>query len=177
VTASHVIWLLRLGLPIPSWTTTKTFRAYAFGRVESLNSLKRPQDFARTREESPSYNHLWVPRSGKIDTCQVCSTIFVHFSRLLRRDDSRRVLTERHGYRIAVIMNEFGDTAVSFPRVWWRFRIWSDPLRTFRTLKVYSSNYRILRASSQASSKDDKRFFGLPTVRRVPRARKRVFVL
>jgi G3E family GTPase len=23
-------------------------------------------------------------------------------------------LTERHGYRIAVIMNEFGDTAVSF---------------------------------------------------------------
>ena len=25
----------------------------------------------------------------------------------------RRILTERHGYRIAVIMNEFGDTAVS----------------------------------------------------------------
>lgn len=24
----------------------------------------------------------------------------------------RRILTERHGYRIAVIMNEFGDTAV-----------------------------------------------------------------
>ncbi|KAF8489390.1 hypothetical protein JB92DRAFT_3013418 [Gautieria morchelliformis] len=23
----------------------------------------------------------------------------------------RRILTERHGYRIAVIMNEFGDTA------------------------------------------------------------------
>lgn len=26
----------------------------------------------------------------------------------------RRILTERHGYRIAVIMNEFGDTAVRF---------------------------------------------------------------
>lgn len=24
----------------------------------------------------------------------------------------RRILTEHHGYRIAVIMNEFGDTAV-----------------------------------------------------------------
>ncbi|KAL6302812.1 cobW-domain-containing protein, partial [Sparassis latifolia] len=28
----------------------------------------------------------------------------------------RRILTERHGYRIAVIMNEFGDTAVSEPK-------------------------------------------------------------
>ncbi|KAK7682402.1 hypothetical protein QCA50_014607 [Cerrena zonata] len=25
----------------------------------------------------------------------------------------KRILTERHGYRIAVIMNDFGDTAVS----------------------------------------------------------------
>ena len=25
---------------------------------------------------------------------------------------TRRILTEHHGYRIAVIMNEFGDTAV-----------------------------------------------------------------
>ena len=25
----------------------------------------------------------------------------------------RRILSERHGYRIAVIMNDFGDTAVS----------------------------------------------------------------
>lgn len=30
----------------------------------------------------------------------------------------RRILTEKHGYKIAVIMNEFGDTAVcpSFPQ-------------------------------------------------------------
>lgn len=39
---------------------------------------------------------------------------FTPFSRFLTPDDPRRVLTERHGYRIAVIMNEFGDTAVSF---------------------------------------------------------------
>lgn len=44
------------------------------------------------------------------------STAFVPFSRLLTPDVPRRVLTERHGYRIAVIMNEFGDTAVSFSR-------------------------------------------------------------
>ena len=28
-------------------------------------------------------------------------------------ETSRRILTEKHGFRIAVIMNEFGDTAVS----------------------------------------------------------------
>lgn len=28
----------------------------------------------------------------------------------------RRILTEHHGYRIAVIMNEFGDTAVRYIR-------------------------------------------------------------
>lgn len=45
----------------------------------------------------------------------VGSIPFIPFSRYLTPDDPRRVLTERHGYRIAVIMNEFGDTAVSFP--------------------------------------------------------------
>jgi len=33
------------------------------------------------------------------------------------RTPRRRILTERHGYRIAVIMNEFGDTAVSYAPV------------------------------------------------------------
>ena len=32
---------------------------------------------------------------------------------LQKKRTCRRILTEHHGYRIAVIMNEFGDTAVS----------------------------------------------------------------
>ena len=48
----------------------------------------------------------------------VDSVIYNPFSRLLRQNYPRRVLTEKHGYRIAVIMNEFGDTAVGFPEVW-----------------------------------------------------------
>ena len=64
----------------------------------------------------------------------VDSGVLTPFSRLLRRDYPRRVLTEKHGYRIAVIMNEFGDTAVRFPEVWLVSS--TDPLRNHRTSKV-----------------------------------------
>ena len=57
----------------------------------------------------------------------VGSVAFVAFSRFLTKIDPRRVLTERHGYRIAVIMNEFGDTAVGFPEVRIFFVSSADP--------------------------------------------------
>ena len=38
---------------------------------------------------------------------------FVELMGYLTLLTGRRILSERHGYRIAVIMNDFGDTAVS----------------------------------------------------------------
>ncbi|KAF9649930.1 hypothetical protein BDM02DRAFT_3227585 [Thelephora ganbajun] len=74
------------------------------------------QDSARKREESASNDHLWTPRSGESTIAKfVGSGPSTPLSRLLRRHDSGRVLTERHGYWIAVIMNEFGDTAIRLP--------------------------------------------------------------
>ena len=61
------------------------------------------------------------------------------------------MLTERHGYRIAVIMNEFGDTAVSFPGVF--FVSSADPWKNLRTLKVFPNSSRIFGIDSQTTAK------------------------
>lgn len=73
-----------------------------------------------------------APSTGRVPLTIICGFLGAGKSTLLKwvaiyasfvsADGAhRRILTERHGYRIAVIMNEFGDTAVGFitnvPRV------------------------------------------------------------
>ncbi|KAJ8080785.1 hypothetical protein PM082_017620 [Marasmius tenuissimus] len=52
-----------------------------------------------------------IPDSTKVPTDRVPLTIICGFLGAGKSTLLRRILTERHGYRIAVIMNEFGDTA------------------------------------------------------------------
>ncbi|KAL0576854.1 hypothetical protein V5O48_005119 [Marasmius crinis-equi] len=52
-----------------------------------------------------------IPDSNQVPANRVPLTIICGFLGAGKSTLLRRILTERHGYRIAVIMNEFGDTA------------------------------------------------------------------
>jgi hypothetical protein len=54
----------------------------------------------------------------------------------------RRILTEHHGYRIAVIMNEFGDTAVRPPKFCLTPNYGSFVSRTSNVCPTTSSRWR-----------------------------------
>src|SRR6266540_1466701 len=59
-------------------------------------------------------HHLWVPRCREVNIAEVVmSSLSISYKNSDLEGHPRRILTEQHGYRIAVIMNEFGDTAVS----------------------------------------------------------------
>ena len=51
--------------------------------------------------------HTDVEQAKRVPLTIICGFLGAGKSTLLKR-----ILTEKHGYRIAVIMNEFGDTAV-----------------------------------------------------------------
>lgn len=55
---------------------------------------------------------MWIPWSRKVHLAEV-RQLSLRETECSNQCDCRRILTEKHGYRIAVIMNEFGDTAVS----------------------------------------------------------------
>ncbi|KAF9534544.1 CobW domain-containing protein [Crepidotus variabilis] len=69
--------------------------------VETLNASTLDPSADKQPESSNA-----KPVSAKVPLTIICGFLGAGKSTLLKR-----ILTERHGYRIAVIMNEFGDTA------------------------------------------------------------------
>jgi hypothetical protein len=85
------------------------------------------------RTPRPSHPHHRIPRRGQNDASQVCPSGY-QIQTTYCLIFLRRILTENHGHRIAVIMNEFADTAVSLSR-----SRSEHSVNTSRTLKVRSA--------------------------------------
>ncbi|KAI0754905.1 cobW-domain-containing protein [Daedaleopsis nitida] len=79
---------------------------------EVLRCLLDPRELLDTTKPEDAPEGLLVPmENDKSEASTVPLTIICGFLGAGKSTLVRRILTERHGYRIAVIMNEFGDTA------------------------------------------------------------------
>ncbi|PPR00436.1 hypothetical protein CVT24_004497 [Panaeolus cyanescens] len=72
------------------------------------NTARAASDISATQQQSKSLSQPkeQAPKNVRVPLTIICGFLGAGKSTLLKR-----ILTERHGYRIAVIMNEFGDTA------------------------------------------------------------------
>jgi len=79
---------------VPWLTMTRSLRSRSINLVSlSLSSVV--------------FSVLGNPLSSSVLGLLTCTLLAVHL------ESRRYILTKQHGYRIAIIMNEFGDTAVS----------------------------------------------------------------
>ena len=117
-------------IPYVAWSFIKMHNAD--GRIvwtAPSSNLKRRLNLTRPKSQQPPYHlRLFVGFLELENRLSSSDYYYIpKYEDMILIKLCRRILTERHGYRIAVIMNEFGDTAVGrvlISYAWQFFNIW-----------------------------------------------------